>query len=506
MQQLLIYIFKWALCLAVMYIPFALLMRKETFHAINRAILLLSIVVAAILPFFEIVIPIEVEKPVSESLATLPLLAAATDAENIQRATASNKQQIVFAIYLTGVALSFLSTIINIIRVKQSIKRGTLWHEKSEHYTLYCHAENTPPFSWFNKIVISESDYNECGREILTHEEGHIRLRHSWDILFVDTVKALQWFNPFIYMLMNDLKDIHEYEADRYVLSKSGDARTYQLLILKKAIGQGGYPIANNFGRKSVRKRVEMMIRKKSHHRKLLKGAYIPAAAVAATLIFAEPQYIYSIVQQDSILQESRTEKTIEETVSNTGPSDTQKAAAPPPAARPEKKAKRVAATKKEAEKKEPATPVTAENHESGTTQETTVICAEQFAAQVELGNEFFDATAAEDGEIKCSIIVEFSTDKKGEIHNISTTACNVSLDAGAGTPVEQMLPRLREKAIAAATSYILSKEWQAMCLTAACGPTRYTANITMRTGAGATTAEGQRDNDTFWIGTTPIR
>ena len=506
MQQLLIYIFKWALCLAVMYIPFALLMRKETFHAINRAILLVSIVIAAILPLFEIVIPIEIEIPVTESLNALSQLTAATDAENIQRATASNKQQIVFAIYLTGVALSFLSTIINIIRVKQSIKRGTLWHEKSEHYTLYCHAENTPPYSWFNNIVISERDYNECGKEILSHEEGHIRLRHSWDILFINIVKTLQWFNPFIYMLLNDLKDIHEYEADSYALAKDSDARTYQMLILKKAIDGESYSIANDFGRKSVRKRVEMMIRKKSHQRKLLKGAYIPVAAVAATLILAKPQYIYSIVQQDSILQENRTEKIKEETVSNTGPSDTQKAATLPPAARPEKKERRVAAMEKEAEKEEPAAPVTAENHESEATRETTVICAEQFAAQVELRNEYFDATAAEDGEIKCSLIVEFSTDKRGEIHDICTTACNVSLDAGAGTPVEQTLPRVREKAIAAATSYILSKEWQAMCLTAACGPTRYTANITMRTGAGAATAEGQRDNDTFWIGTTPIR
>ncbi|MBR5892278.1 MAG: M56 family metallopeptidase [Bacteroidaceae bacterium] len=506
MQQLLIYIFKWALCLAVMYIPFALLMRKETFHAINRAILLLSIVIAAILPFFEIVIPIEVEIPVTGNLATLPQPTASTAAESVRQATANHTPQIILATYLAGAALSLLATIISIARIKRAIKVGTLWHEKREHYTLYCHANSTPPFSWFNKIVISESDYNECGREILTHEEGHIRQRHSWDILFVDTVKALQWFNPFIYMLLNDLRDIHEYEADRYVLSKSGDARTYQLLILKKAIGQGGYPIANNFGRKSVRKRVEMMIRKKSRHRQLLKGAYIPAAAVAATLILAKPQYIYSIVQQDSILQENRTEKIKEETVSNTGPSDTQKAAAPPPAARPEKKAKRVAATKKEEKREENKPPIGIGNHERETTEEKAIIRAEQFAAQVELRNEFFDATAAEDGEIKCSLIVEFSTDKRGEIHDICTTACNVSLDAGAGTPVEQIIQHVREKAIAAATNYILSKEWQEICHTDAGELVNYTANITVRSGKASTTAEGQRDNDTFWIGTTPIR
>ena len=506
MQQLLIYIFKWALCLAVMYIPFALLMRKETFHAINRAILLVSIVIAAILPLFEIVIPIEIEIPVTESLNALSQLTAATDAENIQRATASNKQQIVFAIYLTGVALSFLSTIINIIRVKQSIRRGTLWHEKSEHYTLYCHAENTPPYSWFNNIVISERDYNECGKEILSHEEGHIRLRHSWDILFINIVKTLQWFNPFIYMLLNDLKDIHEYEADSYALAKDSDARTYQMLILKKAIDRESYSIANDFGRKSVRKRVEMMIRKKSRHRQLLKGAYIPVAMLTAMFIFAKPQYTYSIAQQKSVPHENTTYKAKEQRVNKAEVPDTQKAAAPPPAARPEKKAKRVAATKKEEKREENKPPIGIGNHERETTEEKAIIRAEQFAAQVELRNEYFDATSTEDGEIKCSLIVEFSTDKRGEIHDICTTACNVSLDAGAGTPVEQIIQHVREKAIAAATNYILSKEWQEICHTDAGELVNYTANITVRSGKASTSAEKQKDSNIFWIGTTPIR
>ena len=236
MQQLLIYIFKWAICLAVMYIPFALLMRKETFHAINRAILLLSIMVAALLPFFEIVIPIEIEIPATESLAPLSQLShsAVTSIEIAEQRTVDYTILLLFSIYATGVAVSLVYTTIEITRTTRAIRRGTLWHEKREHYTLYCHANNIAPFSWFNNVVISESDYKECREEILAHEEGHIRQRHSWDILFINIIKALQWFNPFIYLLLNDLKDIHEYEADRYALSKNSDARSYQLLILKK--------------------------------------------------------------------------------------------------------------------------------------------------------------------------------------------------------------------------------------------------------------------------------
>lgn len=507
MQQILVYIFKWALCLAIMYIPFALLMRKETFHATNRVILLCSTVVAAILPFFKIIIPVEIEIPVTESLNPLSqLTATAAAVEKTEQITINHTSQIIFAIYITGVAATLLHTIINIIRIKWAIRRGTLWHEKNKHYTLYCHANNTPPFSWLNDIVISESDYNECGKEILAHEEGHIRLLHSWDILYLNIIKALQWFNPFIYMLLNDIKDIHEYEADRYALSKNSDARSYQLLILKKAVGERNYSIANNFGRKSVRKRVEMMIRKKSNHIQLLKGAYIPAAAVSATLLFAKPQYIYSVVQQQATAKEQITDSEMGNAVSGEEVLTTQDAASTTPATLPMNKAKRAPAIKKEEKSEEPIIPCTIESHESEATEETAITTVEQFATQIELRNDFFYTVAAEDGDIKCSLIVEFSTDNRGDIHNICTTACNVSMDAATETPVEQMLPRVREKAIAAATSYIQSKEWQEICLTDAGEAAHYTANITMCTQAGSTIAEKKKENNTFWIGTTPIR
>ena len=506
MQQLLVYIFKWALCLAIMYIPFPLLMRKETFHAINRAILLFCIVIAAILPFFDIVVPIEIEIPATESLNSLSQLATTATVEKTEQITISHTSQILFAIYLTGVTVSLLYTIINIVKIKQAITRGTLWHEKNEHYTLYCHANNTPPFSWFNNAVISESDYKECGKEIIAHEEGHIRLRHSWDILFINIVKAVQWFNPFIYMLLNDIKDIHEYEADRYALARNSDARSYQLLILKKAIGEKNYSIANNFIRKSVRKRVEMMMRKKSRKSHLIKGAYIPVAAAVATLIFAKPQYIYGMVQENDIQQQDTTDIKEESTIDCGEITDTKETIAPPLATPPERKAKRISAIKEEIKKEVTETTIATGNHEMKTAEETTVVGTEQFAARVRLDDEFFDTTAAENGDVKCSLILEFRTDKKGEIHDIGTTACNVSINAGRETPIEQMLPRVREKAIAAATNYILSKEWQRIYINDDREPTHYTANITMHTGADAVSTEKQKTNDTFWIGTTPIR
>ena len=84
------------------------------------------------------------------------------------------------------------------------------------------------PFSWMHYIVMNREDYETHDSAILAHERGHIRLHHSWDLILVDTLTALQWFNPAMWMLRADLRAIHEYEADAAVLSQGINARQYR--------------------------------------------------------------------------------------------------------------------------------------------------------------------------------------------------------------------------------------------------------------------------------------
>ena len=133
------------------------------------------------------------------------------------------------------------------------------------------------PFSWMHYIVMNRRDYEEQDAAILAHERGHIRLRHSWDVVLVDMLTALQWFNPAMWMLRMDLRAIHEYEAD--------NARQYQYLLVTKAAGIGGYSIANGISHSTLKNRIHMMLHKKSSNSHLLKLlALVPIVGITLAI------------------------------------------------------------------------------------------------------------------------------------------------------------------------------------------------------------------------------
>ena len=222
MSTFFIYILKWALCLALLYIPFALLLRKETFATFNRWLLIGLIAVSGILPVVTITFPVEVEivKAITtaEDTITGGELPAYVNATGTVAAPAEEgfdwkallTMEALSVVYLIGLAIALILRTVEIARIIIGIKRGTTFCGKHNGMTLHCHTGETAPFSWFGHVVMSQSDYEECGSEIMLHEEGHCRNGHSWDMLMLGIVKSLQWFNPFAYMLANDMKDIHD--------------------------------------------------------------------------------------------------------------------------------------------------------------------------------------------------------------------------------------------------------------------------------------------------------
>ena len=146
------------------------------------------------------------------------------------------------------------------------------------------------PFSWMRYIVISRKDLEEDGREILIHEMAHIQNRHSIDLLVADICIFFQWFNPGIWLLKQELQNIHEYEADETVINEGIDAKDYQLLLIKKAVGTRLYSMANSFNHSKLKKRITMMLKEKSNPWARLKYLYVlPLAAIAVTA-FARPE------------------------------------------------------------------------------------------------------------------------------------------------------------------------------------------------------------------------
>lgn len=146
------------------------------------------------------------------------------------------------------------------------------------------------PFSWGRYIFLSEDDYRNHPDEILTHEKMHLRHNHSVDLVYMETILLLQWFNPAVWLLKRELRDIHEYQADKGVLNQGIDATKYQLLLVKKAVGSSLYTLANSFNHSKIKKRITMMLKKKSNPWARLKYLYVLPLAAIAVAAFARPE------------------------------------------------------------------------------------------------------------------------------------------------------------------------------------------------------------------------
>jgi len=192
-------------------------------------------------------------------------------------------------VYLIGFLASLAIFFVGLFRLFREIRGGV--HTKDElGNTIVIRGGNFAPFSFLHYIIISASDYEHLRRPILAHEQAHIRLGHTYDLLLLEAVKAVQWFNPFVYLLGRDLKAVHEYEADNAVLSFGIDAKTYQLLLVTKAVGSRLQTVCNNLSHHSLKKRINMMHTHKSNRWLMGKALILPALMALAVVVWAKPK------------------------------------------------------------------------------------------------------------------------------------------------------------------------------------------------------------------------
>ena len=302
MGTFLVYILKSAACLAVFYLFYKLLMSRDTFHRFNRFALLGLLVLSSLLPLVEA----SVNSPaaVQETMLTLEqlLLMADIQPEGESMAAATPSATVLWLraallVYLTGIVFFIARNLCSLARLGRLIRQGKrealdsyLPDRKEKNVRLVVHDHDIAPFSWMHWIVIARKDLEENGREILIHELAHIRNRHSWDLLLADLCIFVQWFNPAAWLLKQELQNIHEYEADETVLREGVNARNYQMLLIKKAVGTRLYSMANSFNHSSLKKRITMMLKEKSNPWARAKYLYILPLAALAVTAFARPE------------------------------------------------------------------------------------------------------------------------------------------------------------------------------------------------------------------------
>ena len=294
----LVYILKSAACLAVFYLFYKLLMSRDTFHRFNRFALLGLLVLSSVLPLVEV--SVNRPAPVHETMLTLEqllLLAdVQTEGEAVAQPTTALWVRVALLVYLAGIVFFAVRNLWSLGRLAVLLRRGRLeqladWLPgRTENVRLVVHKHDIAPFSWMRYIVLSRKDLEENGREILIHELAHIRNRHSWDLLLADLCIFVQWFNPAAWLLKQELQTIHEYEADDTVLREGVDAKKYQMLLIKKAVGTRLYSMANSFNHSSLKKRITMMLKEKSSPWARVKYLYVLPLAALAVSAFARPE------------------------------------------------------------------------------------------------------------------------------------------------------------------------------------------------------------------------
>ena len=294
MAEFLIYDLKVAVLIAVFYFCYRLLMERETMHRLNRIVLLSSILLSLVLPLCVITLhkTVEVEQIPVVDTAELVITELGESEGQVHdwvkdhnHATSPlDSSSVIFAIFMIGVVCRSLYIAKSYRQLRRMIKDSEL-HSLEDGVTLAVVDLPVAPFSWMRTIVLSRIDYEERNPSILAHERGHILLHHSWDIVFVEVLTALQWFNPVVWLLRRDLRTIHEYEADASVLSSGSDVSQYIQLLMRKATGTKACILANGINNSTTKKRINMMLVNKSPRRNSLKLlALLPIVGVTLAL------------------------------------------------------------------------------------------------------------------------------------------------------------------------------------------------------------------------------
>lgn len=308
MPTFLLYSLKAAGCLAVFYLFYKLLLSRDTLHRMNRVLLCGVLLLSFLLPLCVITVEKELPGVSAAGIDVIPESYFRRDMVFENRIPDDTRDLMIIEepepapepfdwgvllgiIYFAGMFATLGWTVCNIVRVVRMTRRGRRI-PLGNGSVLVLSNRIRAPFSWMKYVVMSEEDYACGGGTILVHEQAHQRLGHSWDLLLVDLLGCLQWFNPAMWLLRVELRAVHEYEADEQVLRCGVDAKDYQMLLIKKAVGGRWYSIANSLNHSNLKNRITMMLRKRSSRWARAKALYVLPLACLALGAFAQTSYV----------------------------------------------------------------------------------------------------------------------------------------------------------------------------------------------------------------------
>jgi TonB family protein len=306
MSNYITYLLQSAAIMAILYTVFWLFLRKDTFFFVNRAYLLLTILLSLTIPLFDLnLFAGSAGSPVMVMLD--PVLITSEKIEKIASGHLS-WFEIAGIIYITGVAIFSVRFLIQLIQLAFIIYRNKITRQEGANIVFVDRGYS--PFSFFNLIFIRREYYID-GKltPVLAHEKIHIRQYHTFDLLLAEAAIILQWFNPFAWFLGKSMKSIHEFLADEGVLKKGFMKNEYQTLILNEAMGMQVNNLTNNFNVSLIKNRITMMTKKRSASWTQIKVLAALPAFLAVLFFFTAGTANTTTAQETKTAVKSETEQ-----------------------------------------------------------------------------------------------------------------------------------------------------------------------------------------------------
>jgi len=301
------YLLEANLYLCVFYAGYCLFLNKETHYTLNRIYLLLSCVVSFVLPVVQIgwLKPVETA---TKTIVIIPQMAYQTTVQKLTVQPTLTFNGILVYAYILG---TIVLTTVLFIRLYQLAKltKTTKTLVDDKYKLINIEGSNTA-FSFFNYLFIGTK--TQANNIIIRHELVHIRQKHSVDIVFLELIKIINWFNPLVYLLQISLKTIHEYIADEQTVAQESDALSYSSFLVSNAYGLNGSPLAHSFFNYNLlKKRIIMLNQKRSG--KLARLKYLVAVPIcagllcASTLVFSKSYGIIDLIPGHRIANQKPT-------------------------------------------------------------------------------------------------------------------------------------------------------------------------------------------------------
>ena len=307
--------------MAMLYAVYHLTMKRTTLFSFNRHTLLAILLFSTAAPLTTI--SHEVSHAISNAGIALPdLEISLTGVNTPQTADSMSLIDILSVIYIAGLAIAAARMICNIIfitYISLSSRKAEICGTK-----VRLHSHNRlSPFCWGNMIFMPATMLGDDKRELsmmLAHETSHHRHLHWIDLLAANIMAAISWYNPCSWMIIRELVNLHEYEADRDTLDVCDDPVEYQLLLIKKTAGSRFHAFADSLNHSSLKKRITMMMKSQSKSSARLRAlALLPAMAAALCLTNvscvnesgetnAEPAEVAKPVAGETVVQETAAE------------------------------------------------------------------------------------------------------------------------------------------------------------------------------------------------------